>query len=157
MKRMSAVLLAAALAAPLSQARAEDKDAPKDDKAAVLKVDRTLTDAMIKGDVKEVDRLTADDYVHTSPNGRIYDKKHILTGLTDGRLTFESIDDSDVKVAIYGDTAVLTGVSKMKGKSKSRGDFNEDYRWTRVYVLHNGNWQTVAEQMNRVVPPEDKK
>ncbi len=157
MKRMSGILLAAILARALSQVRADDKDAPKDEKAAVLKVDRALTVAMIKGDVKEVDRLTGDDYVHTSPNGRIYTKKQILTGMTDGRLTFESIDDSDVKVDLYGDTAVVTGVSKMKGKSKLRGEFDEDYRWTRVYVRHDGNWQIVAEQMNRVVPPEDKK
>jgi hypothetical protein len=54
-------------------ARADDKTADE-----VKKVDRALTDAMIKGDVKEVDRLPADDYLHTSPNGRIYDKKHIL-------------------------------------------------------------------------------
>jgi hypothetical protein len=44
----------------------------------------------------------------------------------------------------------------MKGKSKSRGEFHEDYRWTRVYVLHNGKWQTVAEQMSRVIPDEKK-
>ena len=105
----------------------------------MLKADRALTDAVIKGDVKEVDRLTGDDYIHISPHGKVYHKNHILSGLTDGRLTFEKIDDSEVTVAVYGDTAVLTGLSKMKGKSKrSRGDFNEDYRWTRVYILAAG-------------------
>jgi ketosteroid isomerase-like protein len=156
MKSTHAKLLTAIfaiLAAPVSQLLADDK---VDKAAAVMKVDRELTDAVIKGDAKEVDRLTSDDYVHTTPHGKIYGKKQILMGLTDGRLTFEKIDDSDVKVAIYGDTAVITGESKMKGKSKSRGEFHEDYRWTRVYVLHNGKWQTVAEQMSRVIPDEKK-
>jgi ketosteroid isomerase-like protein len=158
MKRMSVILLAATLTIPLSQVRAEDKDAAKDKKAAdVKKVDRELTEAHIKRDAREVDRLTADDYIHTSPNGRVFTKKQILTGLGDGRLIFDKIDDSEVKVAIYGDTAVMNGLSKMKGKSKSRGDFDEEYRWTRVYVLHDGKWRCVAEQMNRYVPPEKDK
>jgi ketosteroid isomerase-like protein len=153
MKRTSWILFAAILAAPMSQIRGEDKD----EKAAVLKADRALTEAHIKRDVKEVDRLLGSDYFHTSPNGNVFDKKQILSGLTDGRLTFEKIDDSDVKVAVYGDTAVITGLSKMKGKSKSRGAFDEEYRWIRVYVRRDGNWQSVAEQMNRFVPPEEKK
>ncbi len=153
MKRMRVILVAAIMAAPLSQARADDKD---EKVAAVKKVDRELTEAVIKGDAKEVDRLTSDDYVHTTPHGKIYGKKQILMGMADGRLTFEKIDDSDVKVAIYGDTAVVTGESKMKGKSRSRGDFHEDYRWTRIYIRHDGKWQTVAEHMSRVIPDEKK-
>jgi ketosteroid isomerase-like protein len=142
------------LATPVSKVQAEDKD---EKVAAVKKVDRELTEAYIKADLKEVDRLTSEDYVHTTPHGKIYGKKHILMGLTDGRLTFEKIDDSDVKVAIHGDTAVVTGESKMKGKSKSRGEFHEDYRWTRVYHKHDGKWLTVAEHMSRVIPDEKKK
>ncbi len=154
MKRVGLIVFAVILAAPLARARADDKDEMA---AAVKKVDRALTEAVIKRDVKEVDRLTSDDYIHVSPHGKVYHKKHILTGLNDGRLIFEKIDDSEVTVSVYGDTAVMTGLSKMKGKSKSRGEFHEEYRWTRVYVRRAGNWQTVAEQMNRVIEPEEKK
>ena len=154
MKWTTPILFAAVLAALPPQARADDKD---DKAAAVKKVDRALTDAHVKRDAKEVERLTSDDFLHTSPNGRVFTKKDILSGLGDGRLTFEKIDDSEVKALIHGDTVVLNGLSKMKGKSKSRGEFNEEYRWTRVYCLHDGKWQLVAEQMNRYVPPEDKK
>jgi ketosteroid isomerase-like protein len=151
MMRKLAILLAPMLAMPLSNLLADDKD---EKAAAVKKVDRELTEAVIKGDAKVVDRLTSEDYIHTTPHGKVHGKESILKGLTTGRLTFEKIDDSDVKVSIYGDTAVITGVSKMKGKSNSRGEFHEEYRWTRVYVLSDGKWRTVAEQMNRLIPDE---
>jgi ketosteroid isomerase-like protein len=150
MKRMSVILLATILAAPLPTARADKAD-------DVKKVDRALTDAHIKRDAKEVERMTADGYVHITPHGKVLTKKQIVTGLTeDHRLNFEKIDDSEVNVALYGDTAVMTGLSRIKGKSKSRGEFDEEYRWTRVYVMHDGKWQCVSEQLGRHIPDEKK-
>jgi ketosteroid isomerase-like protein len=159
MKLTRVILPAVALVVALSGARADAQGAGKDEKiAAVKKVDRKLTEALIKRDGKELDRLTSDDYVHISPNGIVYNKKQSIKGLTEEpRLTFEKIDDSEIKVAIYGNTAVMTGLSKMKGKSKTRGDFDEEYRFTRIFVLHDGNWLCVHEHLNRFFPPEVKK
>jgi ketosteroid isomerase-like protein len=153
MMRMSLVVFTVMLTAPLASARDD-----KADKAAdVKKVDRVLTEAHIKRDAKEVDRLTSEDFVHVSPHGKTFTKKQILDGLADDRLVFEKIDDSEVTAAIYGDTAVMTGLSRMKGRSKSRGEFDEDYRWTRVYVRRDGKWQIVAEQMGRYIPDDKRK
>ncbi len=50
---------------------------------------------------------------------------------------------------MYGDVAVVTGLSKIKGKYKDQ-NFDDSYRWTRVWVHHDGDWTCVAEQMSRV-------
>lgn len=158
MKRTGAVLLMALGAVYLSpQARAEDKKEAKDGQTAeaVEKANRSLTEAILKGDAKDFDQMTSDEYVLTSSTGKLWDKKKNLEALKEGTLTFDKIDDTDVKVHMYGDAAVVTGKAEIKGKSKDRA-FDDEYRWTRVFVHHDGNWKCVTEQLSRVWTPEER-
>jgi ketosteroid isomerase-like protein len=64
-----------------------------------------------------------------------------------GDLKFESAKSSDVKVRVYGKTAVMTGRFNAKGTFKGKTiDVRE--RYTAVWVKQNGRWQLVAEQGN---------
>jgi len=139
------------------QARADDKKEAKDGQTAeaVEKVNRSLTEAILKGDAKDFDQMTSDEYVLTSSTGKLWDKKKNLEALKEGTLTFEKIDDSDVKVHMYGDAAVVTGKAHIKGKSKDRA-FDDEYRWTRVFVHHDGSWKCVTEQLSRIWTPEER-
>ncbi len=157
MKRLSAILLMALAATYLSpRARADGKTEGKDGQAAesVEKANRSLTEAILKGDAKAFDRLTSDDYVLTSATGRLLEKKKTLEALETGVLTFDKFDDSDVKVRLYADTAVVTGRAEIKGKSKTRA-FDDEFRWTRVFVRRDGAWKCVTEQLSRVWAPEE--
>ena len=132
MKRTGAILLMALAATYLApRARADDKRQGTDGQAveSVEKANRSLTEAILKGDAKDFDRLTNDDYVLTSATGRFLDKKKCLEALKSGVLTFDKFDDSDVMVHMYGDTAVVTGKADIKGKSKDRV-FDDEFRWT---------------------------
>lgn len=156
MKRLGVILLAAFAAALTAQARADDKAPTKDDKgtAEVLKADNAFTEAIAKGDAKAFDGMTSDDYVLTSSLGSVWDKAKNLEALKGGNLAFDKIDNEEQKAHMYGDVAVVTGLSKIKGKYKDRA-FDDSYRWTRVWVHHGGAWTCVAEQMSRVLNPTD--
>ena len=82
-------------------------------------MNRSLTEAILKGDAKDFDRLTSDDYVLTSSTGKLWDKQKDLEALKEGTLRFEKIDDSDVKVHLYGDAAVVTGKAEIKANRKT--------------------------------------
>ncbi len=156
MKRLGMVLLAVFAAASVQSARADDKTAAKDDKAdgGVMKADKAFTAAIAKGDSEAFDKLTSGDYILTSSRGNVWDKAKNLDALKDGTLKFDSIDNEDEKVHKYGDAAVVTGLSKIKGHYKDK-EFDDSYRWTRVWVHHEGSWVCVAEQMSLVAPPAD--
>jgi ketosteroid isomerase-like protein len=159
MKRLGVILLTAFAAALTTQARADNKaPAAADDKgtAEVLKADSAFTASIAKSDAKAFDGLTSDDYVLTTSLGAVRDKAHNLDSLKSGNLTFDKIDDEDQKAHLYGDVAVVTGMSKMKGKYKDK-TFDDSYRWTRVWVHHDGSWKCVAEQISRVLNPDDLK
>jgi ketosteroid isomerase-like protein len=50
-----------------------------------------------------------------------------------------------MKISVYGDSAVLTGVEHLKGTYK--GVFGEGaIRFTNVFVRRDGRWQLVAHQ-----------
>ena len=64
--------------------------------------------AQLTNDIPEVDRLLADDYLGISANGTLETKADELASRRGGSLHITQLDLSDIKVRIYGDTAVVT-------------------------------------------------
>jgi ketosteroid isomerase-like protein len=115
----------------------------------VKKLDAQLNDAAVKRDTATMARHTADEYLLTDPTGEVSDKKAMLEGFNSGAYGFESFTDSDVKARVYGDTAVVTGRTEIKGKVMGQ-DISGPYRFTRVYARSEGRWQMAAEQLTGI-------
>lgn len=103
------------------------------------------TDALVKGDSKTLDRLTANDYVNVSATAGMTNKQQYLDSIRNGDLKYDSVRLSDQKIRVYGgNTAISTAKVNTSGRSKAKGDFSGDYLVTRVWVKRNGQWQTVS-------------
>jgi ketosteroid isomerase-like protein len=143
-----AVLLLAAAA--FSQAAPAQRPAGKSSgggatAAAIEKADKDRSAAIVKADLDAIDKATGDGYVFTDPTGRVSTKKELMDDFKGGKIKIESQDISDVKVHAYGNTAVETGKLTSKG-TRDGNDTSGTFRFTRVWVNHNGTWQTVAFQ-----------
>jgi ketosteroid isomerase-like protein len=103
--------------------------------------------AVLHGDVAALERMTSDDYTFVTLRGEQRTKSEILKGFASGSFKYESRQISDLKVRVYGDTAVVTGRSVQKGTENGR-DYSGPYWFTRVYVKQNGRWISVALQNN---------
>jgi len=101
--------------------------------------------AVLHGDVAALDRMTSDDYTFITLRGEMRTKSEILKGFASGSFHYESREVSDLKVRVYGGTAIVTGRSVQKGMENGK-DYSGDYRFTRVYVKQKGRWVTVALQ-----------
>jgi ketosteroid isomerase-like protein len=108
-------------------------------------LEKTRNEAVLHGDVTALDRMTSDDYTFITLKGELRTKADILKGFASGSFHYESRQISDLKVRLYGDTAVITGRSVQKGMENGK-DYSGDYRFTRVYVKEKGRWLTVALQ-----------
>ena len=114
--------------------------------------------AQLTNNVSAVDRLLADDYLGISSNGTLETKADELTRRRSGTLHITQLDLSDIKVRIYGDSAVVTSKAVVVGKNGDR-DISGRFRYTRVYSNRDGQWRIVSIEASRISgnSEEDKK
>jgi len=115
-----------------------------------LEMDRAA--AAVKGDVATLQKQTADDYTFINLYGQMSDKSQMVDAFKTGRTKLTSNELSDMKVRVYGNTAVITGKADVKGTLGGK-DSNGQIMFTRVYLKKNGNWQSVAFQQTAVANP----
>jgi ketosteroid isomerase-like protein len=95
--------------------------------------------------------MTSDDYTFITLRGDLRTKSDIVKGFQSKSFKYDSRTISDLRVRVFGDTAVVTGRSTQKGTEGGK-DYSGDYRFTRVYVKQNGRWITVALQATLIEP-----
>jgi ketosteroid isomerase-like protein len=115
-----------------------------------LETDRAA--AAVKADVATMEKHTADDYTFINMYGRMSDKSQMIDAFKSGQTKLTSDELSDMKVRVYGNTAVLTGKADMSG-SLSGKDVHGQVMFTRVWVKKGGTWQSVAFQQTLVSNP----
>ncbi len=110
-----------------------------------------LAQAYIKGDTSFWEKYLADDYMGVYASGQAYTKSE---SVQPGALKYESFDVREMKVRVYGNTAVVNQLTSATGTVRKDGKpFSGLYRTTRVWVKQNGNWRLVAFQSTQVPQP----
>jgi ketosteroid isomerase-like protein len=111
--------------------------------------------AVMQNDVATVNRLLADDYLGINPNGTLETKADALAQQRSGTVKITRIDPENVKVRVYGDTAVVTSRVQVSGHDGDR-DISGEYHYTRVYNRRSGEWKIVSFEASRI-PPGSKR
>jgi len=147
-RRSNAFLLASilSLAVLLSVAWA----ASTDEELKKLETDRAA--AVVKGDVATLEKQTSDDYTLINMNGQMSDKSQMVSAFKSGQTKLTSDELSDMKVRVYGNTAVNHWQGRREGDPGGK-DATGQIMFTRVYVKKGGQWQSVAFQQTRVSNP----
>jgi ketosteroid isomerase-like protein len=87
--------------------------------------------------------LLADKFVNTSTDGKVTGKAETLA--TAKATKYDSAEYGDVKVTVFGDTAIATGGFKAKGTDASGKPLDVHERWTDTWMkMPNGQWQCIA-------------
>ena len=90
----------------------------------------------------------SDKAVSTSADGKVADKAAMLAAAKASK--YASVEYPDVKVTVFGDTAIATGGFKATGTDSSGKPFAEE-RWTDTWVkMPDGNWQCVATHSSKI-------
>ena len=141
------------VARPHGQETAKPKAAakPPSSLAFFTKLENERTEAVTKADTTTLDKMTSDDYTMIDTRGTLRGKKEALGSLQSGQTKISSFTLSDLKVRMYGNTAILTGRADIKG-TQGGADISGPILFTRVYVKTNGQWQSVAFQQTAARP-----
>ena len=95
----------------------------------------------------------ADDFRMIDGTGQVEDKKAFVAGIVDPQLTIDPYTVEEFDVRLFGDTALLSGRTKMTGTHAGK-PFTSNYRYIDIYVRRNGVWKIVSVQITRFPPPQ---
>jgi ketosteroid isomerase-like protein len=110
-------------------------------------------EAILKGDTSFFEKYCADDYMAIRGDGKLSTKAQEIENFKAGTTKYESIDEHELKIRIYGDTAVANARSSIKATING-WPYSGDVRNTRVWVKQKGNWKLVTFHATRIETPK---
>jgi uncharacterized protein (TIGR02246 family) len=118
---------------------------------AVKALDAKRFEATTKNDFAALASLLADDLVYVHSSASVDGKTAYIDALRTGKTKYESIEPSDVKVRVYGNTAIVNGTAKLSVTTDGKTN-SFSLRYTDVWVLRDNKWQMVSWQSTRLPP-----
>jgi ketosteroid isomerase-like protein len=114
----------------------------------LLKVEKEFAEAIVKNDLEGLGGLVAEDWIIIDPDGEIADRARFFEVIKSGALTHAMMESDHLRVRIYGDSAVVTGITRTTGKFMGQ-EFSTQERATDVFVKRDGRWQCVLTHLTR--------
>jgi ketosteroid isomerase-like protein len=119
----------------------------------LIRMECEIAEAQVKRDLPLLEHVIADEFLVTVSDGRMLTKKEALGVLESGELEILSAVLTDMKVRVYGETAVATYVTHLHVKVQGR-EMSASERDTDVFVRRSGEWRLVASQGTTIRRPE---
>ena len=85
----------------------------KTDKEQIEALYREMYEAMVAKDTVMLNRVHADDFVLIHMTGMRQSKAEYIRAIADGTLNYYSVEHEEMDIAIKGNTATLTGKSRV--------------------------------------------
>jgi ketosteroid isomerase-like protein len=139
---LRACLLALLLATPV----VVNADAARDE-AAVMAALHAACDAYAKGDAAYLEQALEDRFTLTDTRGAITTKADELAAVRAREPKYEIFRNSEMKVRLYGDAALVTGITEVKGASAGK-PFHSRLQFTDTLVRRAGRWLIAASHVS---------
>ncbi|HSS20038.1 MAG TPA: nuclear transport factor 2 family protein [Pyrinomonadaceae bacterium] len=109
----------------------------------ILQIERDIMAAIKAKDATALSPLVADDFVYRTHFGAESSKSEFLQSIAAIPIEIHSLRGDELKVNIYGDTAILTGVQRAEAR-QPEGEMEESaVAFTDVFVQRDGRWVMV--------------
>lgn len=107
---------------------------------SVLRLERETMDAIRAKDAKALERVLAADFVYRTPAAEL-SRAEFLQNVTQlpGRIL--SVEGEGLRVSVYGDTAVLTGVQRARVRTDDGAEHASTVAFTDFFVKERGRWR----------------
>ena len=145
---LAATLLASALCAPLAFGQTKTT-APAKAEVDWSALDHKWLDSEKNGDLAYLEKFFADSYVLVLANGQSYTKKEWLDVLKGpDRPTLLTLDPENIQAHVFGNVAILTDHTTIKGHDAKGNSLDGEFNVFRVVIKQNGMWRATGVVMN---------
>lgn len=107
---------------------------------SILRLERETMDAIRAKDAKALERLLTADFVYRAPGAEL-GRAEFLQNIASLPGTILSVEGSEQRVSVYGDTAVLTGVQRSRLRTDDGAEHRSAVAFTDVFVKQRGRWR----------------
>ena len=129
-----------------SQAPNDETPAYSAAQQELITLSEQWNDALARKDIAALERFLAADF-YVSAAGALPKTERSVWLKNVEEMDWNSLKFRNVKVDIYGDTAVLTSLIDFKVTTKSGIPISTDTQITDVWVKRDGQWQVAARHL----------
>jgi hypothetical protein len=115
----------------------------------LLILESELAQAVVKNDLSTFESLIATEFVSTSFDGRIEDRRQWIVSRSTQRVKSTVLREMKVNLAA-DNVAVVTGIMTYAGLNGNENGVSYSDRFTHTWAKTGGRWQCVAAQFTRV-------
>jgi ketosteroid isomerase-like protein len=108
--------------------------------------------AFERGDVTAVEAFLGDGFTLTSGSGEVTTREQTLDEVRKREPRYEVFRNSRLRVRLYGDTALVLGITTVKGTSAGK-PFAVELAFTDTLLKRAGRWVIVASHASRAPSP----
>jgi ketosteroid isomerase-like protein len=115
------------------------------DESRILALEKKWTDAYKQHSIPSVVSLLSEDFTITVEDGRVFGKTGYIAHTADSSVQVDVAEQTDLKVRLRGNVAVVTGAYRETGTSDGKRYEYRD-RFTDVWIKSGDQWQLLASQ-----------
>jgi len=115
----------------------------------LVNVEKEFTDTIVKNNPEKIREFVTEDWIIVNADGSIIEMERFLEVIQSGVLTHEAMESDDMRVRIYGDSAVVSALTRSKGKFMGQ-EFTTHERSTDVFVRLDGKWRCALTQLTGI-------
>jgi ketosteroid isomerase-like protein len=117
-----------------------DASRPRRTAEAVLRLEREIMNHIRDKDAEALGHVLTDDFVYRTPEAEI-SRADFLKNITaiPGRIL--SVEGTNQRVSVYGETAVMTGVQKAVVRTDGGVEHTGTTAFTDIFVKRRGRWK----------------
>ena len=115
--------------------------AAQEERLVVL--ERLWNDAQVHRDAHALQALIADRFINTEYDGEVSERDKFLADIKDPEFKPSMMNIRDVKVNVFRDTAIVTGIYHAKGTYATKA-YEHTGRFTDTWIFEDGKWLCVA-------------
>ena len=106
----------------------------------IIKLEHETMAAIKDKNVEALKGILADDFVYRTPAGKDVTKDEFLKNIASLPVKILSVRGEDLKVSVYGETAILTGVQEARARDSEGKEGTSKVAFTDVFIKRQSRW-----------------
>ncbi|HEY2394616.1 MAG TPA: nuclear transport factor 2 family protein [Rudaea sp.] len=119
------------------------------DEQEIRRVEALLCKAFESGDAATLRRYMDAAFTQTSSRGEVTDFAQNVAEVAKREPRYEVFRNHEQKVRLYGDSAIILGITTVKGTSEGK-PFEADFQYTDTWIHRDGHWKIAASHASRL-------